>query len=162
LPIEPQNLLLRRLDNDARTALAPQLKTVDTRQHLTPLGESGHVYFIETGVASVIADADGKLAVELGIVGREGMVGLGVVYGDPESPYQTIMQVEGVVMVVEAERLRQLLEDRAEIRALMLRYARAFSIQVASTALANGRAKLDERLVLDGCRPCRPALSNHP
>jgi len=38
------------------------------------------------------------------------------------------------------------MERHDEIRRAFLRYARAFSIQVATTALANGRARLDERL----------------
>ena len=141
-----QNRLLNLLDDEGVKALAPEPVQLAMRQRLDPVGESGQVFFIESGVASVIADADGKMAVELGIVGREGMIGLSVVYGDLDNPYQTIVQVEGAAMVVEAERLRQLIDKRADIRAIMLRFARAFSIQVASTALANGRAKLDERL----------------
>jgi CRP-like cAMP-binding protein len=141
-----QNRLLNLLDDEGLEALSPHPVQLAMRQRLDPVGESGQVFFIESGVASVIADADEKMAVELGIVGREGMTGLGVVYGDLESPYQTIMQVEGAAMMVEADHLRELIDQRADVRAIMLRFARAFSIQVASTALANGRSKLDERL----------------
>ena len=141
-----QNRLLQLLSRQAIDMLSPQLVTLAMRQHLDGEAESGKVYFIETGVASVIADTNGNMAVELGIVGREGMIGLSVVYGDDQNPYQTIMQVEGSAMLVEAERLRRAIDDQPEVRALTLRFARAFSIQVAATALANGRAKLDERL----------------
>jgi CRP-like cAMP-binding protein len=141
-----QNRLLRSLDLRAIEALAPELVMISMRQPLDSAAESGRVYFIESGVASVIADVDSKLAVELGIVGREGMIGLSVVYGDSENPYQTIMQVEGSAMVVAAERLSAIIDERREVRNVMLHFARAFSIQVASTALANGRSKLDERL----------------
>jgi hypothetical protein len=74
------------------------------------------------------------------------MVGLGVVYGDDVSPYHTIMQIEGGGRRVEVAEVKRLIDRDPEARQILLRFARAFSIQVASTALANGRAKLDERL----------------
>ena len=141
------NQLLHRLSATAVDRLG-ELTTVSLamRQHLDGPALSQHAYFLESGVASVIADVDGKLAVELGIIGSEGMVGLHLVYGDTESPYQTIIQVEGNAVQVEAAKLTSLLDDDPVARAVFMTFARAFSIQVASTALANGRNKLDERL----------------
>jgi CRP-like cAMP-binding protein len=144
--INTRNRLLLSLDDAALSALAPVSVPLALRQRLDIEGPAETVYFIEDGVASVIADVDGKMAVELGIVGREGMVGLGVVYRDDENPFVTLMQVEGTAFAVEAGRLRSLMDERSDVQNVMLRFARAFSIQVASTALANGRAKLDERL----------------
>lgn len=109
-------------------------------------GEAGFVYFMESGIASVVAGTEGRAAVELGIIGREGMTGLGVVYGDDQHPFQTFIQVEGSAQRFPMAGFKTALETRPAMRALMLRYARAFSIQVATTALANGRSKLDERL----------------
>jgi CRP-like cAMP-binding protein len=116
------------------------------RQRIDSPGDSDATYFIEDGVASVITDVEGKMAVELGIVGREGMVGLAAIYGDPQDPFQSIMQVEGVAIRVAGPVLRRAIDERPALRQLLLRFARAFSIQVATTALANGRSKLEERL----------------
>ena len=146
MSIPIRNQLLRVMDARAVASLAPELVRLDLRQRLESASETGIVHFIEDGVASVIAEFEGKLAVELGIVGREGMIGLSVIYGDKENPFQTVMQVAGSAMTVEADRLRYVMEQNPEIRMLLLHFARAFSIQVASTALANGRSKLDERL----------------
>ena len=66
-----QNRLLQLLSRQAIDMLSPQLVTLGMRQHLDGAAETGKVYFIETGVASVIADTNGNMAVELGIVGRE-------------------------------------------------------------------------------------------
>jgi CRP-like cAMP-binding protein len=106
----------------------------------------GTAFFLEDGVASVVADIEGKLAVELGIAGKEGFIGLHLVYGDNIDPYQVFMQVDGSALRAGAAQLKAAIAQSEEVRGVMLRYARAFSIQVASTALANGRAKLDERL----------------
>jgi CRP-like cAMP-binding protein len=142
-----QNRLLTLMSPDAVARLGDlAVVALSMRQHLDEPDNGGFVYFLEGGVASVIADIDAKMAIELGIIGREGMVGLGVVYEDSESPYQTIIQVAGSAVRVEADKLRALIDDDRIARSVLLRFARAFSIQVASTALANGRAKLDERL----------------
>ncbi len=112
----------------------------------TPGQGNKYIYFLEDGVASVVADSDGKMAVELGIIGREGTSGLGAMYGDRGNPFHIFMQVAGDGYRIEAAALAAAMGERPELRAIMLRFARAFSIQVAATALANGRSKLDERL----------------
>jgi CRP-like cAMP-binding protein len=141
------NELLRRLSPIAVATLGPlERVTLPIRMRLDKTDIPDHVFFLEDGVCSVVADVDGKLAVELGIVGREGFIGLHAVYGDNIDPFQVIMQVDGSAIRVESDRLRLAMAESEEVGTLMLRYARAFSIQVATTALANGRSKLDERL----------------
>ena len=141
------NLLLRLMGPAAVEALGPiEVVSLPMRHRLEVGGASRTVYFIESGVVSVIADHDGKIAVELGIVGREGMVGLGTIYDDDVDPFLSIVQVEGSAVAVEAARLAEVAAKMPEVQRILLHFARAFSIQVASTALANGRAKLDERL----------------
>ena len=45
-----------------------------------------HVYFLESGIASVVANGDNKRSIEVGLIGREGMTGLAVVMGTDRSP----------------------------------------------------------------------------
>lgn len=139
------NKLLQRASSDDLAALGP-LERLELPVR-TRIGVSDEAaYFIEYGVASVIADADGKPAIELGIVGSEGMVGLAAIYEDALDPFTNVMQVEGVALRVDGTTLQRAMTARPTLRTLLLRFARAFSIQVSSTALVNGRSKLDERL----------------
>ncbi len=139
-----QNLLLRSLSPLALAVLGPAehvelpLKTV--------LDEDRHAYFLETGIASVVAASNGVAALELGIIGSEGTSALNVIYEDAESPFQMYMQVAGSALRFNSSRLAALLEEQLEARKLMLRFARAFSIQVATTAIANTRSKVEARL----------------
>src|SRR3954447_8719797 len=90
------NRLLQLMNHDDLAALGALERIVlPMKQRIDGLEDGGSVYFIESGVASIIADVDGKMAVELGIVGPEGMLGLATVYGDSVDPFQTVMQVEG-------------------------------------------------------------------
>ena len=142
-----QNKLLAALSADALAAVGPLERIpLPIRTRLDTMNGAASVYFLEDGVASVVADIDGKLVVELGIVGREGLIGLNVVYDDPSDPFQVFMQVEGSALRADAAAVSAAISTNPELHRLTLRYARAFSIQVATTALANGRSKLDERL----------------
>jgi hypothetical protein len=51
------------------------------------------VYFMETGIASVVAVQSDETRVEVGLIGREGMTGMAVVLGGNQSPHATYIQV---------------------------------------------------------------------
>jgi CRP-like cAMP-binding protein len=68
------------------------------------------------------------------------------VQGSDRSPHETFIQVPGDGIRIAAAALRDAFEASASLRRLLLRYAQAFSIQVAYTALANGRDSIDRRL----------------
>lgn len=126
--------------------LEPQVVPVALRERLDDAAHEKFVYFLEDGVASVIADVSAEMDVEMGLIGREGVTGVHIIYDDPLSVFKTVMQVDGNAAAVDASRWRAAIRNDELVRTVALKFARAFSIQVASTALANGRAKLDERL----------------
>jgi CRP-like cAMP-binding protein len=105
-----------------------------------------HVYFPESGFASVVANGSDKPSIEVGIIGREGMTGLAVVLGADRAQHSTYIQAAGNGQRVSAARLREVEEQSPALHRAMLRYAYAFLAQTTSTALANGRSKIDERL----------------
>jgi len=131
---------------EALDALQPDIVSIAMRERIDGPEHEGIVYFIEDGVASVVADVDNKMAIEMGIIGYEGVTGINLLYDDPVDVFRTVMQVEGRAAAVKAGKWQDLLRRDEQTRAIAMKFARAFSIQVASTALANGRAKLDERL----------------
>jgi len=104
-----------------------------------------NVYFIEAGIASVVANGSGK-QIEIGLIGREGMTGLGIVMGNDHSPYDTYMQVAGRGLGISASKLRAADERSTALHRLIMKYTDAFLVQTAQTALANGRSKIEERL----------------
>jgi CRP-like cAMP-binding protein len=103
------------------------------------------VYFIEAGIASVVANGAGK-QIEIGLIGQEGMTGLGIVMGNDRSPHDTYMQVAGRGLGISASKLREADERSATLHRLIMKYAHTFLVQTAQTALANGRSKIEERL----------------
>ena len=143
-----RNHLLTRLSPSDLALLGP-LDHVElpVRQMLEPADMPiQFVYFIEEGVASVVAQTSGKLEIEVGLIGPEGMTGQALLTADEQSPFETFIQVEGAGYRLAADRLVRAIASSGELRMVLLRYARVFHLQVAATSVANGNSKLEERL----------------
>jgi CRP-like cAMP-binding protein len=105
-----------------------------------------HVYFMEEGITSVVAVARHEKPIEIGIIGSEGMTGIAVVMGNHRSPHESYVQVTGQAKRITAPRLRGAMESSDTLQPMLLKFAQTFMTQTAHTAIANGRAKLEERL----------------
>ncbi|MDB5560745.1 MAG: cyclic nucleotide-binding protein [Hyphomicrobiales bacterium] len=105
-----------------------------------------HVYFIESGIASIVAKMLRGRDIEVGVIGKEGVTGSAIAQGDDQSPHHTFVQLEGTAIRIGADDFRLALAQSATMQAIITLYARALGIQVSATALANGRSKLEERL----------------
>ena len=104
------------------------------------------VYFLDEGMLSVISRFESSRDVEVGVVGREGMSGTPLLLNDRRSTYATNVQVSGYAQRLPADILTGAVRTSRRLHDYLLRYVRAAEIQTASTASANGRAKLEERL----------------
>src|SRR4051794_17624240 len=105
-----------------------------------------HVHFIESGLASVIAVSPGRAELEVAHVGREGLTGGSVVNGVDRTPNRIFIQVKGSAFRLCANYLTEAMEESPSLRTLLLRYMQTFLIQMAQSALANGRYTIHERL----------------
>jgi hypothetical protein len=82
----------------ASGGLEPCLEPADLPVHRPLEGRNrriDHVYFIEAGFASVVANGAGKPSIEVGTIGREGMTGLAIVMGLQRVSHDTYVQVAG-------------------------------------------------------------------
>ncbi|MCJ2106745.1 Crp/Fnr family transcriptional regulator [Methylobacterium sp. E-041] len=104
------------------------------------------VWFVERGIVSLIAASADAGQIELGLVGREGMVGVPVLLGAGRTPDEGRVQMAGMAWSMPGGKMREALRDSPGLRDGLLRYAQASNVQVASMALANGRYGLERRL----------------
>jgi CRP-like cAMP-binding protein len=104
------------------------------------------VYFMEAGIASIVAVQSDGSRVEVGLVGREGMSGVAVVLGGAQWPHSTYIQVAGEGQRIKANELRNAQNASPSLRDLLLKFAQVFMVQTAHTAIANARAHIDQRL----------------
>jgi CRP-like cAMP-binding protein len=147
-PNSTRNRLLALMSPADRARLAPSIEEteLDARQILEVPGEViSHVYFVESGLVSIVGTAP-QARIEIGMVGFEGMSGIGIVLGDDRSPNETMVQSAGSALRVSTRSLREVMAGSPSLANILLRYAHVFMIQSGQTALANGRGRLDERL----------------
>jgi CRP-like cAMP-binding protein len=143
------NILLATLSPQHAELLAPELESFDIghRHKLElPRRPIKHVYFPTDGVASTVAEAGSGRRIEVCLFGRDGMSGQVVVMGNDLAPHSCFMQIEGGGLRMSADALRRCMEDAPGIRIFFLRYFQSVSLQTSHTALANGMARLEERL----------------
>lgn len=143
------NYLLNSLGEPDLNLLRPHLEPIGLklRQQLEGAHEqTKFVYFIENGLASMVAKNPAGKEAEVGIIGREGMTGSPLALGDERPPFQVFVQMEGSALRMPASELQAALSKSETLRMLVLRYARTFWIQATYTALANAQTRLDARL----------------
>ncbi|NKN35555.1 Crp/Fnr family transcriptional regulator [Agrobacterium sp. a22-2] len=144
-----KNRLLSALSPADLSLLAPSLERVQLR--LRQSLETAHqridlIYFLESGLGSVVARKEGGTTVEVGLFGRDGMTGTSLALGDTESPFDCFTQMDGSAMRISADNLHKAMSQSVAITDLLMHYARSLGIQTTYTALANGQIKLEERL----------------
>ncbi|MFZ3359512.1 MAG: Crp/Fnr family transcriptional regulator [Xanthobacteraceae bacterium] len=145
----PRNRLLAALALKDFELLKPHLKpvTLKLRQELErPNRRIDDVYFLESGIASVVAMHGRGERVEIGLIGSEGMSGTSVALGSHSSPHSTYLQVPGEGQRISSAALRDAMGNSAPLHSLLLKYVQVFMVQTAHTAIANAQATLARRL----------------
>jgi CRP-like cAMP-binding protein len=104
------------------------------------------VHFPEAGVVSVLARMGEGKVLDVGLIGREGMVGLPVLLGTDRTPHEARVQLAGSGWRLDAAVLRQELERSAALRRLLLLHAASLYFQVSQLAGCNGCHALARRL----------------
>src|SRR5215213_11205518 len=83
---------------------------------------------------------------DLGIIGRDGVTSTSVLHGADTTPHEIFTQVPGSASRLGVDDLRTALRDSPSLHEHLLRYAEAFNVQVAYTALSHGSYTIEERL----------------
>ena len=149
LQTQIRNNILARLSTADFALLADGLEPLDGTLAMVlihPDAPISHLFFLETGVASIVAiSPEGQIA-EGGIIGREGFITPSVMLGADRIPHRIEMQIAGrghriaTGVVIDAARASQTL------RASLLLFAQTLIVQTAYTLLANAVHQVDERL----------------
>jgi CRP-like cAMP-binding protein len=144
-----RNRLLAALSPADLALLQPHLNSlaVAVRHEIErPNRRIESVYFMDAGIASVVAVQADETQVEVGLVGPEGMTGTAVVLGGDQTPHSTYIQVAGEAQWIKADQLRKAMRASDSLRAVLLKYVQTFMVQTTHTAIANARAHIDRRL----------------
>lgn len=142
------NGLLRALTAAERAALEPDFQTVelDFKASLHEPGDpTPFVYFPNDGVVSLLTVLENGMAVELGHVGREGMVDISVFLGLEASESRIMIQVPGSAQRMDSKRFREHVDALPGLRRILGAYVLEFFTMVAQTTACNRQHTIQQR-----------------
>jgi CRP-like cAMP-binding protein len=143
------NRVLACLPKSEIKRLEPHFEAVDlpVDQTLIPVGEKVHAaYFLEQGLCSIVVELKGGNTVEVGLIGKEGVVGAPSVLGAEHSSNRGFMQVAGSGFRIDLKTLQQQAENSSELRGCLQKSMQGLLSQTAQTAACNRVHELPERL----------------
>jgi CRP-like cAMP-binding protein len=148
-PVRPVgNALLDSLPPNELALLRPELERVPLRlrQDLQNVGQPlSHIWFIRSGVASMVsAMADGT-SVEVATIGRESVVGVSIVLEADEMAQHIFIQIEGEADRLPKEAFRALRDRLPALNRIMLRAAAALMTQIAQGSACNRMHPIEAR-----------------
>jgi Crp-like helix-turn-helix domain len=109
--------------------------------------ELTHIYFPnQNTVVSSLCTTDEHTAVEVGLCGSEGVVGIAALFGAETASRQNLVQVPGSGSRLTLSAAKTEFRVGGRFQDLVLRFAHAFFVQVAQTALCNRVHTDEERL----------------
>lgn len=144
------NVILAALSNDEYQRIFPKLEFIPLELG-TILYNSGDlikdVYFPETGVVSLVRHMKEKVTVEVGVIGKEGMVGIPVILGDDFSFEAAVVQMKGDAMRMSTPALKKELKSgNSRLVTQLLAFTRTLMKQVTQTAACNRIHSIEQRL----------------
>ena len=143
------NEILLDLPPRERELLFPKLEFVRLKTHHV-LHEPGDTlksaYFCNSGLVSILSVfPDGK-SVEVGLVGKEGFIGLPLVAGFRTAPTRAIAQIEASAFRVDGETLRGLLRQCPKLERRLQQFSQIMAMQTTQIAACNRLHEVDARL----------------
>jgi CRP-like cAMP-binding protein len=136
------NLLqqLARADEGAFARLFDELEPTPLERSLI-LGRARlrneWVYFVESGIVSMVASTSGGASVEVAAVGREGVAGVADALGQHPLPYRLLVQVPGFAYRAPREMIREHILSCTTLHELLMDYSQHIVHQVTQSAICN-------------------------
>ena len=144
-----RNRLLKRLSPGDFALLQPYLEPMQTELRQTlmkPREPVTQLFFPESGYVSIVGENSGG-RVEVGMIGREGVVGASAILLDAgTTPYEQFVQCPGDLLAIDVTAFSAAVAQSLTFQKLMLRYIQTKLIQARQTAFANAAYAMDVRL----------------
>jgi CRP-like cAMP-binding protein len=105
-----------------------------------------HVYFPNDSLVSLLTLVDRHQALEVGLVGREGMVGISLAMEIAVSPVRALVQGSGTALRMTTARFLKELRQSRVLRRELHRYLYSLMMQITQTAACNRFHVVEARL----------------
>ncbi len=134
---QAENHLIELLPRKDRAHLLAACETVELTLSAIlcePGDSTRHIYFPVDGFISMVTRIDGHPGVEVGMVGREGMLGAQLALGVSEAPLHALVQGPGSALRISSKAFRRELASSRALQLGLHRYIYVLMMQLASSA----------------------------
>jgi CRP-like cAMP-binding protein len=146
---QSRNRILAALPSDEYQRLQPLLTPAELT-HGIVLYETGgpveHVYFPVNALISLVVPMEDGSAVEVGLVGNDGMSGMSALIGEAMSTDRAIVQIPGGAVRASLATVKEEFSRGGALHELLLRYMMAHLKLVAQTLACNAMHTVEKRL----------------
>jgi CRP-like cAMP-binding protein len=145
----PPNRLLASLPEEDLAQIEALCETVDAEvgEVLYEPGQAiAYIYFPIDALVSLLAVAEGRMTLEVGAVGREGMIGASVALGHRQAQVRAVVQRAGAVLRMRAEDFRAEFARMESLQHLLHRYTDMLLAQAIQIAVCSRFHVLEARL----------------
>lgn len=144
-----QNKLLSVLPHEDYHLIAPDLRRVILPRGTT-IAEEGKqidlVYFLTSGIGSILATTPEGHRCEAGVFGAEGYVPTSAIAGVEWAAHDVVIQLDAEAYAMGYSEFRGWMERNRSFSTVMIRSIEGFAVQLAYTAISNAIHEVTERL----------------
>lgn len=148
-PPPTANRLLAALRPATRDSVLAELEPVELRRGATlyrPGQRLDYLHFPTSAIVALLYTLKRGATAETGIVGNEGVAGVGLFLGNQIAPNEAVVSVAGHAYRMRASDLHRAFHGIYDFRAMLLRYTQAMLTQVSQNAVCNRLHTVDARL----------------
>lgn len=137
------NGVLRQLaeaDHEVFTRFADDLEPFPLQRAAVlapPRAPTDFVYFIDSGLVSLVATTQNGSSVEVALIGSEGAAGVADALGDRTLPYSLVVQIGGLAYRVPKAIVREHIFSCSALHQLLMTHSQSVMHQLAQSALCN-------------------------
>jgi len=143
------NKILLSIPHHEFRTIRPHLEYCSFPSHLTlhePTEILRFVYFLNSGLVSLIVPMEDGQTVEAGVVGSEGAAGVPIAVGLLRSPVREIVQISGDGFRISAIAMFKILKSTPQFQMMLSRYTAVQGMQIAQTVACNRLHLIEMRL----------------
>lgn len=144
-----ENVLLASLPGDVREGVLADAETMEltaSERLMEPEASLDHAYFPTTSTLSMLRVFENGSSVEIGMIGREGVLGVHALLRMHEQPNAALVQADGEVVRVPIGAIVRAFDSNVAARDVFLRYIHFMLVQAAQVAACNRAHRAPARL----------------
>ena len=104
------------------------------------------MYFLRSGLVSLLYVVENGDTSEIAMVGREGVVGMAILVDSHSTPTRAVTQIAGEALLLPGEAVNQEFSRGGEFQFVLLRYTQALLAQMSQSSVCNRHHTVEKQL----------------